>query len=223
VGSHRCSAIGIVCFVPVQLPGRETRFDEPFLESIPELASQLAQVVLEAGRTRIAIFGHSMGALLGFETAHHLAREGVKISLLAVSAHASPGRSSAPEGGNEPELSERSALAVLESLGGTHPEILKHPELRMMLLERFLADTRALRQYAFHEAQPLSSNLLALGGREDDFVPPSLLDEWSRYASGRSRTILFPGGHFYLRDYGRAVRRCIALEILCPDGNSQSD
>ena len=64
---------GIDC-LPVQLPGRETRIAERPLEDIDELVSELAPVLAAHGGPRFALFGHSMGALIAYVTAHAAAR-----------------------------------------------------------------------------------------------------------------------------------------------------
>src|SRR6266849_6378940 len=60
---------------PVELPGRETRFVEPVYTDLGTLASDLAEVLAPATRDLpLALFGHSMGALLAFEVARRLFR-----------------------------------------------------------------------------------------------------------------------------------------------------
>ncbi|MEM7386477.1 MAG: thioesterase domain-containing protein [Verrucomicrobiota bacterium] len=52
---------------PIALPGREARLSEPLPDSIPSLAEQLAHELKEYSEEPYAIFGYSMGGLLGYE------------------------------------------------------------------------------------------------------------------------------------------------------------
>ena len=60
---------------PILLPGRETRMKEPAFDELQTLVYTLAEALLEALDRPFALFGHSMGALVGFELARCLRRE----------------------------------------------------------------------------------------------------------------------------------------------------
>src|SRR5205085_1456366 len=60
----------------VQLPGRETRFDEPPIRDREALIERLGRLLLPELERPFALFGHSFGALLAFELARLLRRRG---------------------------------------------------------------------------------------------------------------------------------------------------
>src|SRR5947209_1163476 len=60
----------------VQPPGRETRFSEPAFRWLPAYVSGLADVLGQLPGLPLAVYGHSMGALVGFELARELRRRG---------------------------------------------------------------------------------------------------------------------------------------------------
>ncbi|MEI6181531.1 MAG: thioesterase domain-containing protein, partial [Chloroflexales bacterium] len=60
----------------IQLPGRETRFHEPRLTRLDELSAILVDVISPHLNLPYAIFGHSMGALIGFALARRLRDQG---------------------------------------------------------------------------------------------------------------------------------------------------
>jgi medium-chain acyl-[acyl-carrier-protein] hydrolase len=60
--------------LPVQLPGRETRYREPLHRRIEPLAAALATALGPALDRPFAFFGYSLGGLLAFETARELRR-----------------------------------------------------------------------------------------------------------------------------------------------------
>jgi medium-chain acyl-[acyl-carrier-protein] hydrolase len=56
----------------VQLPGRENRMDEPPFTRFQDLVSVIAEVLPPFLDREYAIFGHSLGALIGFEVARRI-------------------------------------------------------------------------------------------------------------------------------------------------------
>src|SRR4051812_16202346 len=61
---------------PVQLPGRESRLMEEPFHHMADLVEYLGQTLLPQLDGPYAFFGHSMGALIGFELARYLRRRG---------------------------------------------------------------------------------------------------------------------------------------------------
>src|SRR5262245_9545860 len=60
----------------VHLPGRENRLTEPAFSRLPPLIVQLARALPAHCDVPAAFFGHSMGALIAFEVARQLRRQG---------------------------------------------------------------------------------------------------------------------------------------------------
>src|SRR6187397_2335302 len=60
----------------LQLPGRESRLREPPASGMSPLVGELADTIAPVLDRPFAIFGHSMGALIGFELARELRRRG---------------------------------------------------------------------------------------------------------------------------------------------------
>src|SRR5262245_52953077 len=61
--------------VAIQLPGRGHRFAEPHIRRLAPLSRVVAQELLPYLDKPFVFFGHSLGALLCFETARSLRRE----------------------------------------------------------------------------------------------------------------------------------------------------
>src|SRR4051812_16149446 len=76
----------------VALPGRGARFDEPPSSDFSSLVSEVAGAIAEVEAPCLALFGHSLGALLAYEVARELqARHGVEPNLLVISGRQAPG------------------------------------------------------------------------------------------------------------------------------------
>ncbi|MEU1941401.1 thioesterase II family protein [Streptomyces sp. NPDC056697] len=53
----------------LQYPGRQNRFHEPRIDNIPEFADQIFAALRHLDDKPLALFGHSMGAVLAYEVA----------------------------------------------------------------------------------------------------------------------------------------------------------
>src|SRR5262245_17071981 len=75
---------------PIELPGRWSRRAEPLPASIQQLAEHIATEVDAFWDLPVIVFGHSMGALVGFELARALRRRGIVVSQLHAAARSAP-------------------------------------------------------------------------------------------------------------------------------------
>jgi medium-chain acyl-[acyl-carrier-protein] hydrolase len=143
-----------------------------------------------------AFFGHSMGALIAFELARHLARRQARGPMhLFVSGRAAP---QLPDEG--PPIHHREYEAFVEELrhlNGTPAEVLQNPELLELLLPRLRADFALCETYRCPAGPPLRCPLTAFGGLEDD-VTREELRAWESQTVGPFTLQLFPGDHFFL-------------------------
>ena len=78
--------------VGITLPGRESRISEPPLTSMDEVISRLGPAVSARVQEPFALFGHSLGALIGYELACWLGTRcsAARPELLVVSGRAAP-------------------------------------------------------------------------------------------------------------------------------------
>jgi len=180
----------------IKLPGRGARFGEPQAASLDELAEALASAIAEAGPQPFALFGHSMGALLAFETARALQQRGLAPSTLLVSARTAP----VAHGWRErvSDLSNDAFLDVIRDMGGLPQEVLENPEWLDLFLPIIRADFALCENYRYRLATPLDCPIEVLAGIADASVPLKLLDGWAGETRASCRTQVFPGGHFYL-------------------------
>src|SRR5262249_47425013 len=154
----------------VHLPGRERRISEPLIPNIQQLASVAAEGLWHLCQGRFAFFGHSMGALVGFELSRTLRRQGRTMPVcLAVSGLGAPhlARVRPPAA----HLPEDEFLRMLQRLEGSPPGVLDNPELVALLLPLLRADFSAVETYECAPDAPLSCPILAYGGTVDAEVP----------------------------------------------------
>lgn len=203
--------------LPVELPGRGARLQEPLQTDLHALAAQLAHELLPALDKPYALFGHSLGALLAFEIAHAMRRLGGPEPLaLFASAAAAPTQRESHRKNYAACKSDAQLMAVLRDLGGTAADVLANDELMSLTLPVLRADLLLCGRYVDSERDPLSCPIHVLGGKEDRITVPQLL-EWRRESAAGFTLDMFGGGHFFLReqepDLLRLIQRHLALHL----------
>ncbi|MBT2408797.1 MULTISPECIES: beta-ketoacyl synthase N-terminal-like domain-containing protein [unclassified Streptomyces] len=201
---------------PVQLPGRENRWQEHPLEDCGETVSLLAEALAPYTDRPFAFYGHSMGALLAYRLAHEFGTvRGGPLRHLFVAAFTSPslgpnplatrvaeayrslGYSAWPSpgelldvfGGDPGEL----ACAVRESLGEEAGQ-----QLLGVLDPVGCADLRIVHGYRRSTASAdLEAPVTALHGRRDPLVAEKGMSAWKDVTHGGFRLATFPGDHYF--------------------------
>ena len=182
---------------PVQLPGRGNRIREaPFRQMTP-LVESLDEGLSPYLEGPFAFFGHSLGAIVSFELALKLQREGRKLPLhLFVSGRRAP---NIPR--QHPITYDRpddEFVEELKRLNGTPKEILEHSELMQLMLPVLKADFEISETYE-SSGGPLSGcPITAFGGKQDEDVPQHFLEAWKEHTTGPFKHRMLPGDHFFL-------------------------
>jgi medium-chain acyl-[acyl-carrier-protein] hydrolase len=196
----------------LQYPGRETRFADPILENVPDLAAAIADAIAPELNKPFAFFGHSMGALAAYETARLLRTRGgpqprrvilsgrgaAHLPLPRPAAHALP----------EPEL-----LAALRRYSNRTDELLAHPDLLAIFIPILRADLGAVENYRPGAIEPLLAPITCLGGLGDVDVPWYRLDAWRMHTLGGFRVWMLPGGHFFLHPPSKTLTDLLAADL----------
>lgn len=199
----------------VQLPGRETRYGEPLLTDARTAAAALAQAITPLLDRPFAFFGHSLGALVAWETVLALGRQrgGPAPAALLVSGHRAPHlpREQRPIHALPDDL----FVDELRRLDGTPAEVFEDPELMALVLPQLRADFQMAETYEPAPTPPLSCPVVALGGSDDDRTPREALEAWRQSTTGPFDVRVFPGHHFYLHAQ-RAPLLAVVARHLAP-------
>ncbi|GAA0585520.1 thioesterase II family protein [Streptomyces crystallinus] len=206
--------------LPVQLPGRESRFREPRFQEAGTVAGALAEELAPWLERPYAFYGHSMGALIAFAVAAARTRGGGRAPLaLFVGAYAAPHLT--PPLPPADLYGDAELARLLVDIGGLHPQFLGRDDWLRALLpivrddlricashrEAGLPEPRDPRDPGDPEdaagpkdaAQRLSLDVRAFAGADDALVDAAAVYAWERYAREFRLTTL-PGGHFFPRD-----------------------
>lgn len=199
--------------LPVQLPGRENRLKEPLFDRFTSLLEALVEALHPYFTVPCAFFGHSMGALVGFELARQLRRQ---YDLLPVHLFASAYR--APQtpimGQILHTLPEPALVQKLLQLNGTKREILENDELRQFLLPILRADFAVCETYQYVDEEPLACPITTFGGLQDTRVNRFELAAWREQTSSRFTQRMLPGDHFFLQSARVPLLQIIGRELV---------
>lgn len=194
---------------PVQLPGRESRIDEPPIDRLETLLAALDDALAPLTDLPFAVFGHSIGALIGFEYARHsMARRGRAPVHFFVSASQAPTERQNRAGGNP--LSDEAFLARVGGLCAIPQPLLDDPEARQLILPALRADFALNDAYVYPGGAPLPCPISIFGAADDALVDEAALKPWKAQTSAQSFLRIFPGDHFYLKADPAGVQAMVA-------------
>ncbi len=193
-----------------QYPGRQDRRSEPCVENVASLADQLAAAVEPWSDRPLALFGHSMGAILAFEVASRLESAGVEVTSVFASGRRAPGT----HRDERVHLRDDDGLvAEIKALSGTDSRVIEDDELIRMVLPSIRSDYKAIETYRCSPRRRIAAPVHALVGDAD---PKATVDEvrrWAEHTTGAFELTVFPGGHFYLDKQVPAVLGMISRTL----------
>jgi medium-chain acyl-[acyl-carrier-protein] hydrolase len=197
----------------IQLPGRGHRVYEPHIRRLAQLSRVVAQELLPYLDRPFVFFGHSLGALLCFETARILRRENRRQpSHLFISATEAPHRRRKDE--LLSDLPKGALVKRLREYNGAPVEVLQNDELMDMMLPTIRADFELSESYEYHPESPLEYPITIYGGIDDYEVDEERLAAWSEMSVGACEIRMFPGDHFYINSSQAIFLQTFADDLL---------
>lgn len=194
----------------VRLPGRESRLLEA---PVRDLRTVIAAIVPGFGALTdlpYAVFGHSMGALTGYELARALRRNGRREPALLIASGAV-----APHVALHAEplhaLPTDRLTATLRGYRATPDTLLEEPELLELFLPALRADFAVVETYRFHPDHPLSCPIAVFRGAADREMSHARCLAWADLTAAPTVQRCFEGGHLFIEENRQSV-----LDALIP-------
>jgi surfactin synthase thioesterase subunit len=122
--------------VPVRLPGRESRIREPCVTDMSTLVADLTTAIRWANFGRVALFGHSLGAVIATKLCESLEDAGIGVRHLFVSGYPGPAQIPLRHTLRMAEANDDVLLESLADLDGALTERLVDAELRAIMPAR---------------------------------------------------------------------------------------
>jgi surfactin synthase thioesterase subunit len=214
---HPWRELGVdgVTLHPVQLPGRERRIAEPAYTDVHRAADGLLPEIvrLRLGPGPVALFGHSLGAVLAYELARRMEARGYPVAHLFVSGSPAPWSTRLQRASG---LSDERFLARVEEFAGYRHAVFDHPEMRALLLPTLRADVEMHEAYRPRSSDPIAAPITALRAASDRLVSATDAAAWRAATTGAFTLVEPPGGHMYLTGSPAAVLSLVAAAASGP-------
>ena len=179
----------------VQYPGRGDRLGEAAPYTVQELAAQAAQELRDAESAPVALFGHSLGALVAYELARTLAADSRPAAALMVSSCHPPRHDSA---GRTHLLPDAQLWSSICALGGVDPSIAQDEDFAQAMVPALRADITAHERYQPETpGAALECPVRCYHGRQDPLIDRGALAGWADVTTGPFTLVERESGHFH--------------------------
>jgi surfactin synthase thioesterase subunit len=184
---------------PVEYPGHGTRPRERLARSLGELVAQILADLEARGRRPLAVFGHSFGAIVGFELARAAQSAGWEVAALIASGCVPPQVGTPPRARADGLRDQAAdcAVAAMEELGGLPSILLGDAAYTARTSPLVAAASALLDAYRYRAVPLLEAPVHALGGDRDPVVDVAALARWPELSVAGGKVRVLPGGHFY--------------------------
>ncbi|WP_025717754.1 thioesterase II family protein [Paenibacillus sp. 1-18] len=204
-----------ITVLPVQLPGRESRSTEAPMDTIQDIVHSLLPAMASYVHKSFAFFGHSMGALIAFETARQLYSKTGRLPIHIIASgksapHLPYSKKQLHDLADEPFTEE------LRLMQGTPEEVLQNAELMQIIMPRLRADFKACETYAYQPGNPLACPMTIFGGMKDYEVTTDSLHAWQQHTTLPIDVQIFEGNHFFIHEQEQEVISAVVNILSAP-------
>lgn len=185
--------------IRITLPGHEHRIREPLVKNIGEIIEKVSDELRFITEEPYAMFGHSMGAIIAFETCREFRRKKLPLpDHLFAAGYRAP---QLPDTDNPiTHLPNHEFLEKVCAYGGMPQGILNNKELLDIFVPILKADYQIIESYQYAAEPPLNCSITTFGGIADQKVSSRQIVEWEKQTKKEFKSRFFDGGHFFIKN-----------------------
>ena len=200
--------------IGVELPGRGDFNDKmPYTDYQLFMKDFITEIIQNIGNKQFAIYGHSMGGLLAYETARQLHKNHGKEAISLIISGTPSLNGYVNSFVNSIIESAPNYLDLVKYL--PNPSIIDlNNQIYHNTLKTLLADFTLLYSYKHINNYTLRCNVLAFGARYDDRVKLSDVKKWKDETSANYSLIEFDGDHFFVYNNKKFVAETINNHLI---------
>ncbi|MDR1550948.1 MAG: thioesterase [Hungatella sp.] len=200
---------GSVQIVPVEIPGRGTRFLEPLCGDMEQLVSMIyQQFIQQMNEKEYSLYGHSMGSWIVHYLLFKIAENGDRMpENVYVSGKEAP--HIRKKGVLFHELEDGEFMRKIYRLGGTPLELLENEEFLTIYIPILKNDYKLIETCHYQKPQKrYHMDITVFNGIEDELTTEDIYG-WKEYTDGAFQVCNFDGGHFFIHDHAREMLQII--------------
>jgi len=202
--------------LPIQLPGRENRLREPPFTDVDALVRSLLQSIGPQLYGPWAVFGHSFGGLLAYETARAAVRDGYQQPQAVFVSACRPPDVETRFAHTLHTMGDEDLIAELQELGEAPMTALNDPDLRRLFIPTIRADVELCETYRFVSDDVLEAPIVALSGADDPHADAVEMKRWAEFTHGPFVQEIVDGGHFFLRSNPESLLHHLKEHLEAP-------
>jgi surfactin synthase thioesterase subunit len=198
---------------PLDLPGRGRRSKEPLLVDLEAMVDDVFhQIQTDIDGKPYAIYGHSMGALLG-----NILTKRILSSNLSAPLHLFFSGRKAPsipcDDSPKHRLSKKAFIAYLHEMGGFQNELLVDTALMTFFEPILRTDIKAIETYIYKAVPPFDIPITLLHGMNDQVLPYADLFPWQQETRQPISIKQFGGDHFFIFEHFFQIGQLISKTL----------
>jgi len=203
----------------IQLPGREERSNEAPFTDMNELIPELARIMEPLLDRPFAVYGHSLGAGIGYELLRYLRRE-----KNLVPAHFFTASWPAPHiegfvktlGGKQENYAKLPEEEIIKKMRNFDlpGQVFANQERMKELMPGIKADMVIGVHYKHSADEPLANDITAVRGSKDRVYSREDMQAWEQYTSGKFDFRTIEGGtHIFINEKLKEVTALISEKL----------
>jgi len=196
--------------VVLEFPGRGERTEEALLTNTSDLVEDAYRQALPFMDRPYAIYGHSLGGLIGFLLARRIVANKLPAPLhLFVTGTTGP---SHRENKIISRMPKQEFIDQMRRYKGMPDEILNNSELMSYFEPILRSDFQASETYEYEKGGTLDIPISVAIGTEDDLDPEGV-EAWSQESTGPVDIYRYPGNHFFIFDHAESITKLMAAKL----------
>lgn len=197
--------------ITIEYPGRGSRSGEKLLFDINSVVNDACnQSIKYIDNGPYAIYGHSMGALVGYLVAKEMIKRKAPPSHLFFSGRSGPSINLSE---NLHKLNRIQLIDKLKEFGGSHQAILESKAIMDICEPIIRADFSALASYEYIPSEIMDIPMTVICGDRDSIPYEGILN-WQNETSCKINIKKMKGKHFFIFDNAAEIMKIINENLL---------
>jgi len=197
--------------IPIELPGRGARFSENLLTNVEDMVEDIFAQIRDHIDKPYAVYGHSMGSLLGYLLTKKIQSERRMLPLhLFVSGRGGP---IVEYNESTSSLPQPAFIEKLREIGGSSEEILKDSKLMEFFEPILRSDFKCVENYIYKKTDPLYVSITCMIGKSEKTTYEEAL-KWNLETSKDFKVLQYDGNHFFIYEHIKSILNTIEITLI---------